>query len=211
MVRYRREAASRPPRRYAGERYWAKPLPGFGDRDARILVIGLAPAAHGGNRTGRIFTGDSSGDTLMRALHANRLSNRETSVDRNDGLALHDVYLTAAVRCVPPKNRPTGDEIKNCFDYLIHEFSLLTRIRVVVALGKIAFDAAVRLLKTCGYRCLNGPPKFSHSAIYEFESDSRVILLIASYHPSRQNTQTKRLTQEMLDDVFRRAVTLLDT
>lgn len=211
LVRYRKEVAERPPRRYAGEKYWARPLPGFGDRKASILVIGLAPAAHGGNRTGRMFTGDGSARTLMRSLFANGLSNKPDSVSRDDGLELYNVYLTAALRCAPPRNKPLMEELKRCFDYLLLEFALLPNVKVIVALGRIAFDAAIKLLKKNGYRCSDNAPSFGHSKVYRFERAEglrREIYLIASYHPSRQNTQTGRLTQEMLDDVFRRALEL---
>jgi len=148
LVEYRRKVAENPPRRFRGQQYWARPLPGFGDREAKILVVGLAPAAHGGNRTGRMFTGDSSADFLMRTLHYFGLASMPRSVSRDDGLQLRGVFLTAPVRCAPPENRPTREELENCYPYLKEEFSLLRNVRVVVALGAIGFAAAKRLCRT---------------------------------------------------------------
>jgi uracil-DNA glycosylase family 4 len=210
LVEYRRLVAERRPRRHREEDYWARPLPGFGDPGAKILVVGLAPAAHGGNRTGRIFTGDSSGNTLMRALHAKGLSSIPYSRSLDDGLRLKDVFLTASVRCVPPQNRPLPEELNNCYRYLAMEFRALREVRVVVALGALAFGTALRLLRDHGFTEASRRPAFRHGAIYEFRSDAlgRRIFLISSYHPSRRNTQTGLLSQRMLNIVFSKAVML---
>lgn len=207
LVRHREEAAAHPPKRFRGERYWAKPLPGFGDLNARVLVVGLAPAAHGGNRTGRMFTGDSSGNTLMKALHAAGFANIDSSVSADDGLVLKDVYLTAVVRCPPPDNKPLSSEVINCLPYLVEEMRRLTNVKVVVALGRLAFDTYLRLLKREG--TVNGKmPVFSHGAEYRLNGSflgRPLPVLLVSYHPSQQNTYTGRLTQRMIDSVFLRA------
>ena len=203
LVVWRREAAEHPPRRYAGERYWARPVPGFGDPRARLLVVGLAPAANGGNRTGRIFTGDSSGDFLFAALHRARLANQPTSVSKDDGLALKDVYVSAAARCAPPDNRPTPAEFARCRPYLVRELGALPRLRVLLALGALAWDAAYRALGERGVEASRVP--FAHGA----EAGAGALTLLASYHVSRQNTNTGRLTPAMLDAVLERAKALL--
>jgi uracil-DNA glycosylase family 4 len=188
---------------YREDTYWARPVPGFGDPNARVLVIGLAPAAHGANRTGRVFTGDGangSGDFLMRAMHAHGFASQPTSEHRDDGLRLTGAYITMAARCAPPDNKPTPAEIASCHDYLIAELAALPRIRVIVGLGKIAFDATWRLLESRDVR-LRPRPTFEHAAIHHVQQWS----VIASYHPSRQNTNTGRLTPRMLSDVFREA------
>jgi len=210
LVEYRRRVAENPPRRFRGQQYWARPLPGFGDKDARILVVGLAPAAHGGNRTGRMFTGDSSADFLMRTFHHFGLANMPRSVSRDDGLQLRDVFLTAPVRCAPPENRPTREELENCYPYLREEFSLLRSVRVIVALGAIGFAAVKRLLRDAGYVHVGRRrPVFGHGAHYVYRNAAgRTVHLLASYHPSRQNTNTGRLTDAMFRRVFRRAVEL---
>jgi len=207
LVRFREWAAANPPRRFRGEAYWAKPLTGFGDVKARILVLGLAPAAHGGNRTGRMFTGDSSGNTLMKSLYRNGFANREESIRRDDGLVLRDVFLTAVVRCPPPDNKPLKSEIENCLSYFVEEFKMLENVRVCVVLGRIAFDSFLKFLKSNGV-IIDRKPRFRHGGVYRFQGKifgRGVPLLIASYHPSRQNTSTGRLTQNMLDNVFRLA------
>jgi uracil-DNA glycosylase family 4 len=189
---------------YREDIYWARPVPGFGDPDARVLVIGLAPAAHGANRTGRVFTGDGalgSGDFLMRAMHANGFANLPTSHRADDGLRLADAYISMAARCAPPGNKPTPSEIASCHDYLVDEFSALAGIRVIVCLGKVAFDTAWRLLHSHGVRVSPRPP-FAHGAVHAASARWTVL---ASYHPSRQNTNTGRLTPSMLSDVFREA------
>lgn len=176
--------------------YWGRPLPGFGDPRAELLVVGLAPAAHGGNRTGRIFTGDRSGDWLFRALHRAGYANQPRSVHRDDGLLLKGAYVSAVVRCAPPQNRPTIDERDNCLPYLKRELDLLENVRVIVPLGGFAYEAAARLTG------LRPRPHFRHGAEVRVP-DGRVMLV--SYHPSQRNTFTARLTEEMFDNVFRRA------
>ena len=184
--------------------YWGRPVPGFGDPAARVLVLGLAPAAHGANRTGRVFTGDGSGDFLMRAMHAAGFANIPTSQRTDDGLTLTGAYIAAAVRCAPPDNKPTPAEIAACHPHLVAEVSALTGIRVIVALGRIGFEAAWRLL---GERGIVVRPKalFGHGLTYEPPGGP---IVIASYHPSRQNTNTRKLTPSMLDSVFRTAARL---
>jgi uracil-DNA glycosylase len=178
--------------------YWGRPVPGFGDPNARILVLGLAPAAHGANRTGRVFTGDGSGDFLMTAMHSAGLANIRTSQRADDGLALTDAYIVAAVRCAPPDNKPTREEIAACHPHLVAETAALVHVRVIVALGRIGFEAAWRLLKDRGVRPAERPV-FGHGLVCKPVGGPAVI---ASYHPSRQNTNTKKLTPEMLASVF---------
>jgi len=187
------------------EIYWGKPVPGFGDPRARVFILGLAPAAHGANRTGRMFTGDGSGDFLMSALHRTGFANLPTSRSADDGLELTDSYIAAVVRCAPPDNKPTTQEIATCRVHLEAELSELPRVRVVVALGRIAFDAYWKMLAARGMRP-TPRPSFGHGARCE---PSRGPAVIASYHPSRQNTNTGRLTPGMLDDVFRTARRIL--
>jgi uracil-DNA glycosylase family 4 len=210
LVEYRRLVAEERPKRYRGETYWAKPLPGFGDPLARIMVVGLAPAAHGGNRTGRMFTGDSSGNTLARALYVNGLASLPYSIKPDDGLTLRDVFLTASVRCVPPENKPLPQELENCRRYLISEFRALRNVKVIVALGAVAFASVLRLLRDEGFVPKRNRIVFRHGAVYEFsaEPSERRIYLLATYHPSRRNTQTGLLTPKMLARVFARAVRL---
>ena len=189
---------------YRQDTYWAKPVPGFGDPAARIALVGLAPAAHGANRTGRNFTGDGvggSGDFLMAALFANGLANQPFSRDANDGLALRDAWIAAAVRCAPPDNKPTPAEIANCTSHLRDELAALPNLCVYVALGRIAFDACRRLIAE-RHGALQPKPFFEHGAVFRVASVS----LVASYHPSRQNTNTGRLTPPMLRAAFKRAV-----
>lgn len=181
--------------------YWGKPVPGFGDPNARVLVLGLAPAAHGANRTGRVFTGDGSGDFLMRAMHAAGFANIPTSQRADDGLTLRDAYIAAAVRCAPPDNKPSTEEIAACHPHLVAEVAALARLRVIVALGRIGFDAAWRLLAGRGIH-LRPKPAFGHGLMYEPPGGPAVI---ASYHPSRQNTNTRKLTPDMLESVFQTA------
>ncbi|MGH2656175.1 MAG: uracil-DNA glycosylase [Actinomycetota bacterium] len=204
LVEWRERAAREPPRRYAGDRYWARPVPGFGDPDARILVVGLAPAAHGGNRTGRIFTGDRSGDWLFASMHRVGLASQPTSVHRDDGLRLTGAYVAAAVKCAPPGNRPTPAERDTCLPYLARELELLGGVRVLVALGSFAWDAALRVLAVRGHLSPRPRPRFGHGA----EAAVGPYALLGSYHPSQQNTFTGVLTEAMLDAVFARAATL---
>ncbi len=182
------------------EVYWGRPLPGFGDPRARVVVVGLAPAAHGGNRTGRFFTGDRSGDWLYAALHRAGYANQPTSTSRVDGLRLTGAWVTACVRCAPPANKPEPQERDNCLPYLVEELRLLTRARTIVALGGFAWDGVLRALRELGHIPAR-KPKFGHGA----EAEVGPYRLIGSYHPSQQNTFTGRLTRPMLDGVFRRA------
>ena len=188
-------------RAFMTETYWARPVPGFGDPRARLLLIGLAPAAHGANRTGRVFTGDGvggSGDFLMSALYRNGFSNLPTSRHAGDGLKLRDAFIAAAVRCAPPDNKPSPEEIGNCLPHLDAEVAALPRIRVVVGLGRIGFDAYLRLLSRRGVE-VKPRPAFQHGVAYRLATDQ---VLIGCYHPSRQNTNTGRLTAVMMDEVF---------
>ena len=198
---------ARSARRTAITTYWAKPVPGFGDPDARIVVVGLAPAAHGANRTGRMFTGDGAGgsaDFLMAAMHANGLANQPYSRSADDGLELVGTWMLAAVRCAPPDNRPDPGEIANCHVHLRAEARALTNTRVYVALGRLAFDACLRLIGET--TAVPKPrPAFSHGAVVRLEGAP---VLVASYHPSRQNTHTGRLTPAMLRAIFKTAATL---
>jgi uracil-DNA glycosylase family 4 len=205
---YCEEVARTKRRAYRDETYWGKPVPGFGDPDARLLLVALAPAAHGANRTGRAFTGDGaggSGDFLMAALHRASFANIPTSRHPQDGLALSDTFIAAAVRCAPPGNKPAPDEIANCLEHLDAEIAALPRIRVVVALGKIGFDAYLQLLKRRGVH-LRPKPAFGHGVAHELPNGQT---LIGCYHPSRQNTNTGKLTARMMDAVFRRARRML--
>jgi uracil-DNA glycosylase family 4 len=196
-------------RAYLNDTYWARPVPGFGDPNARLLIVGLAPAAHGANRTGRVFTGDGaggSGDFLMEALHHAGFANRTTSTHPQDGLRLKDAFIAAAVRCAPPDNKPTPEEILNCLPHLAAEVAALPRVRVVVALGKIGFDAWLQLLKMQG-TTVKPRPVFGHGALSPLPNGQ---LLLGCYHPSRQNTNTGKLTQPMMRSVFRTARRLLE-
>ena len=208
LVRWREQVAKNPPRRYQGTAYWARPLPGFGDPKARLLVVGLAPAANGGNRTGRIFTGDRSGDWLYGTLYSFGFSSLPNSIGRGDGLKLRDCYITAAVRCAPPANKPARDEFEKCRPYLVQEIKLLKQVRVVVALGKIAFDSFLKAYQEAGGIVPKPRPKFSHGGSARLGDG---ITLLASYHPSQQNTFTGRLTREMFHEVFKKAKRGLET
>jgi len=191
-------------RAFRDDTYWARPVPGFGDEGARLLIVGLAPAAHGANRTGRVFTGDGaggSGDFLMAALHRHGFANQPTSRDRNDGLELRDAFIAAAVRCAPPDNKPTPQEIANCLPHLDAEMTALPRVRIVVGLGAIAFHAYVRLMARHGMN-LRPRPAFGHGAVHTLTNGR---ILIGCYHPSRQNTNTGKLTASMMDEVFQSA------
>ena len=201
LVAWREQVALQKRAAYAGEQYWGRPLPGFGDPDAAILVLGLAPAAHGGNRTGRIFTGDRSGDWLFAALWRAGLANQAHSISRDDGLTLRGCYVTAAVRCAPPANRPLPAERDNCLPYLARELPLLSSVTVIVCLGIFAWDAALRTLRMLGWPIPRPRPRFGHGASTRVASWT----LLGCYHPSQQNTFTGRLTERMLDDVFERA------
>jgi len=206
LVRWREQAAKKPPLRYREQSYWAKPLPGFGDPAARLFIVGLAPAANGGNRTGRIFTGDRSGDWLYGTLHAFGFSNQATSLHRDDGLKLNDCYITAAVRCAPPANKPSPEEFDRCRPYLVRELQLLKRVRVVVALGKIAFDSFLKAYRENGGTISKPRPQFGHGSIAQLGGG---LTLLGSYHPSQQNTFTGKLTREMFHSVFAKARELI--
>ncbi|NPA30689.1 MAG: uracil-DNA glycosylase [Chloroflexi bacterium] len=202
LVQWRGEVARVRRRAYRDWDYWGRPVPGFGDRQARVLVVGLAPGAHGANRTGRMFTGDASGDFLYAALHRAGFANQPTATHRGDGLALRDMYITAVVRCVPPKNRPTAAEVRACLPYLATEVRLLQpTLRVAVALGRIAWDGLLRVYREhLGYTQLPRLP-FGHAVVYPSPGPG-LPAFVASYHPSRQNTQTGRLTPAMFDAVW---------
>jgi uracil-DNA glycosylase family 4 len=202
LVAHRERVAKEKVARFREWTYWGRPVPGFGDPAARVLVVGLAPAAHGGNRTGRIFTGDESGNWLYRALHATGFANQPTSVSRDDGLRLTDVYVTASGRCAPPANKPTPAELARCRPFLVRELELLDRLRVVVVLGKIAHDGFLAALAARGDDVPSPRPRFAHAAEHRLPNG---LLLLCSYHPSQQNTFTGRLTRQMLDAVFARA------
>jgi uracil-DNA glycosylase family 4 len=201
LVAWREAVAADPPRRHQGETYWARPLPGFGDPDARLLVVGLAPAAHGGNRTGRIFTGDRSGDWLFAALHRAGYANQPTSEHPGDGLRLAGAYVAAVVRCAPPANKPAPAERDNCLPYLVRELRLLTGVRAIVALGSFAWDGALAALRRAGMEVPRPKPRFGHGA----EAQVGPYTLLGCFHPSQQNTFTGRLTEPMMDAVFQRA------
>jgi uracil-DNA glycosylase len=203
LVEWRERVARDKTVRFADQTYWGRPVPGFGDPAAGILVVGLAPAAHGGNRTGRIFTGDRSGDFLFGSLHRVGLSNRPTSVSRDDGLRLIGAYLSAVNRCAPPGNKPTPAERDTCLPFLGREIAALDRIRVLVALGAFAWDGALRALSALGHPT-RPRPRFGHAA----EAAVGPFVLLGSYHPSQQNTFTGKLTPQMLDAVFERAAEL---
>jgi uracil-DNA glycosylase len=199
LVAWRERVAREKVARHTGEAYWERPLPGFGDPAAGMLIVGLAPAAHGGNRTGRVFTGDRSGDVLWAALHATGFADRPASRRAGDGLTLHGAYVAAAVRCAPPANKPTIDERDRCLPFLARELTLLSDVRVVLALGAYAWDAALRVFAVAGHGT-RPRPKFGHGA----EAKVGPYRLIGSYHPSQQNTFTGRLTPAMLEAVLRR-------
>jgi uracil-DNA glycosylase len=201
LVAWREEVARVKRAAFASEEYWGKPLPGFGDPAGAVLVIGLAPAAHGGNRTGRIFTGDRSGDWLFGSLFRTGFANQPTSVAREDGLELSGAYIAAAVRCAPPANKPTPAERDNCLPYLVREVGLLGAVRVIVTLGSFAWDATLRVLAAGGVAIPRPRPKFGHGAEREIDR----FTLIGCFHPSQQNTFTGKLTEPMIDQVFGRA------
>jgi len=197
---YCTQIASVKRRAYRDWEYWGKPVPAFGDPNARILILGLAPAAHGANRTGRMFTGDRSGDWLYRALYQTGFASQPSSVSRDDGLTLHDVYITASARCAPPDNKPTPEELRNCRPYLEQELELLGNLKVVVALGRIAFDQYLSILREKGVIASRAAFVFGHNRRFFVGPEQPVIL--SSYHPSQQNTSTGKLTEQMLREVF---------
>jgi uracil-DNA glycosylase family 4 len=205
LVSWREAVAADPPKRHRGETYWARPVSGFGDPAARLLVVGLAPAANGANRTGRVFTGDRSGDWLYAALHRAGYANQPQAVSRDDGLELRDAYVTATVRCAPPANKPTPEERDNCLPYLERELRLLPHGRVVVALGSFGWNGFLRGARALGVEVPRPRPRFGHGA----ETDVGPWRLIGCYHPSQQNTFTGKLTEPMIDAVFARARALI--
>jgi uracil-DNA glycosylase len=207
LVRWREACAKNPPRRFLGDDYWAKPLPGFGDSRARVLIVGLAPAAHGGNRTGRMFTGDRSGDWLYGALHSAGFARQPYSINRTDGQKLKNCYITAAVRCAPPGNKPNLAEFTRCRPYLVQELELFRQVKVVIALGKIAFDAYLVAYQENGGRIPKPRPKFGHGVTTILPDG---VSLICSYHPSQQNTFTGKLTKPMFQSIFDAARAALD-
>ncbi len=206
LVAHREAIASVKRRQFHDCTYWGRPVPGFGDDRAQLLVLGLAPAAHGGNRTGRVFTGDRSGDWVYEALHRYGFANQARSTHRGDGLRLRDCYVTASVRCAPPGNKPTPAEFDTCRPYLLTELRLLTRVRVVIVLGRIAFDQYLKAARELGHAKVSPLPPFRHGAMVRLPWD---IVLLCSYHPSQQNTFTGKLTRPMFHAVFRAAKGLL--
>lgn len=207
LRKYCRLVAIKKRRQFIDWEYWGKPLPGFGDVNARLMILGLAPAAHGGNRTGRMFTGDGSAQFLMAGLYKFGFANQPSSNSIEDGLQLRDAYMTAIVRCAPPKNKPKPDEIRTCLRYWTQEFSLLRNVRVVLALGRTAFDTYVRFLRDQGVTTRG--LRFYHAAFFRLPTPYAA--LCASYHPSRQNTQTGKLTVTMFDHVFNRVQDFLSS
>ncbi|HVO81041.1 MAG TPA: uracil-DNA glycosylase [Terriglobales bacterium] len=207
LVAYREQVAREKRRAYRQWDYWGKPVPGFGDPSARVMILGLAPGAHGSNRTGRPFTGDASGNFMYPVLHETGFANQAKATDRNDGLVLKGLYITAAVRCAPPQNKPLPGELANCAAYLEREIEGLKKLRVVVALSRIGFDAYLNYLKQRGQITNKKPYTFGHGAKYEMR-DGRILL--ASYHPSNQNTQTGKLTRKMFVRIFKEAARLAD-
>lgn len=206
LVRWRSRVAREKTRRFMDWEYWGKPVPGFGDPAARLLLVGLAPAAHGGNRTGRMFTGDRSGDWLYRSLYKAGFASQPASVSREDGLKLTDCYITATCRCAPPANKPLPAEIRRCRPFLLRELGFLTNVRVVVGLGKIGFETAFQSYRELEMTAVARKPKFSHAAEVALNEN---LTLLGSFHPSQQNTFTGRLTEPMLDMVFERARSLI--
>jgi uracil-DNA glycosylase family 4 len=209
LVAWREQVAREKRASFKDDNYWGRPIPGFGDPRARVLILGLAPAAHGANRTGRVFTGDRSGDFLFASLHRTGFANQPTSVSRDDGLELRGAWITAAVRCAPPANKPTPDERDACLPWTVAELEHVSHVRVVVCLGQFAWDAALRLRTALGRPPARPKPKFGHGALWYDDvgpsDDVPGWALLGTYHPSQQNTFTGVLTEEMMDDVFRTA------
>lgn len=206
LVDWRETVALRKRRQYMDWEYWGKPVPGFGDHKAQLLIVGLAPAAHGANRTGRMFTGDQSGNWLYGTLYKFGFANQLESLHRNDRMQLQNCYISATVRCAPPMNKPTKDEFANCRPYLVKEFQLLPNIRVIVGLGKIAFDCIIDISREFGWNNLKRRPEFKHGNRVAISPEMH---LIGSYHPSQQNTFTRKLTRSMFHSIFRKAKQLL--
>jgi len=206
LVKWREDISRKKTRRFADQEYWGKPVPSFGDAAARLMVVGLAPAAHGGNRTGRVFTGDESANWLYRALFKNGFANQPHSTHRGDGLTLDNCYITAVCHCAPPQNKLLLKEIHNCRPFMLLELQLLKHLRVIVGLGKVGFEASFDCLRDLGWTALKARPKFGHGVSYRIND---TVTLIGSYHPSQQNTFTGKLTEKMLNDVFRSARKIL--
>lgn len=206
---YCEQIAAEKKRAYRDWTYWGKPVPAFGDPNARVVLVGLAPGAHGSNRTGRMFTGDASGDFLYPALHRAGFATQPSAVSMDDGMQLRDCFITAAVRCAPPQNKPTPQEMHNCFPYLVREFQELARMQVIVGLGAIGTKAAIDALKQLGYTISPTPWRFGHGAEMTAANGKRRILIVASFHPSRQNTNTGKLTASMFDAIFARVRALV--
>jgi uracil-DNA glycosylase family 4 len=203
LVAWREQVAAEKRASFRDDVYWGRPIPGFGDPDARVLILGLAPAAHGANRTGRVFTGDRSGDFLFASLHRTGFANQPTSVSRDDGLMLTDAWITASVRCAPPANKPTPEERDTCLPWTVAELDHVAQVRVVVCLGGFAWDAALRLRAALGHTPPRPKPKFGHGALwYDDDLANPGWALLGTYHPSQQNTFTGVLTEGMMDDVF---------
>jgi uracil-DNA glycosylase family 4 len=203
LVAWREQVAAEKRASFKDDIYWGRPIPGFGDPDARVLILGLAPAAHGANRTGRVFTGDRSGDFLFASLHRTGFANQPTSVARDDGLALKDAWITAAVRCAPPANKPTPAERDACLPWTVAELDHVANVRVVVCLGQFAWDAALRLRAALGHAPPRPKPRFGHGALwYDDDLADPGWALLGTYHPSQQNTFTGVLTEAMMDEVF---------
>lgn len=198
LINYINEIAKNPPKRFKNWDYWAKPVPSFGDKNAEIAIVGLAPAANGGNRTGRVFTGDHSGDWLFKALYETGFANKPTSVSKDDGLEIKNIYITAVIHCAPPQNKPNKDEISNCLPYLLSELKLLKNLKVIITLGKIAFDTITNIY--------NVKYEFKHLAVYDLPYNKK---LIASYHPSARNTNTGLMSWDQWVNVFKKAKELL--
>ncbi len=218
LVAWREEVARVKRRAYANETYWGKPIPAFGDARARLVIVGLAPAAHGGNRTGRMFTGDRSGDWLYEALFAHGFATQPTSLRRDDGLALIDTFITAAARCAPPDNRPTPEEFARCRPYMVAEFGLLRDARVVVALGALAWEHVLRAYEERGGQVGTPRPRHGHGAEVTLPgiagdgfASGRAVTMLGSYHPSQQNTQTGRLTRPMFHSIFDRVRVFMES
>lgn len=211
LAKWREKIAKEKISRFKNWDYWGKPVPSFGDKEAEILIVGLAPAAHGGNRTGRMFTGDRSGEWLYRTLFKFGFANQPESISRDDGLKLNNCYITAIVRCAPPENKPTKKEIENCNIYLKNEIQLLKNVKVIITLGQLAFSTVVKTLYDFGFEKVNGDKSFRHGNELTFvnKKSNKAINLICSYHPSQRNTFTGKLNQRMFDKIFARAQNLL--
>ena len=205
LVKFRKKIAKEKRKQFIREKYWGKPITGFGDAKAKLLLVGLAPAAHGGNRTGRVFTGDKSADFLFKCLFKSNLSNKPTSNYKNDGLELYNTYITAALKCVPPGDKPTSIELKNCYSFFQKEIDLLTNVNIIIALGKVAFDACFKLYKE-NYNLKNKDYKFFHGGLYKLPDNK---ILVGCYHPSPRNVNTKRINVNKMVKLFNNVKSLI--